>query len=74
MCKNTVHSFTVTGLAKGLALACLELNGGESTGELKAWISPAEPCVPLLGYITGAGTCVGCCVLGGGGEADFLLP
>lgn len=64
---------SASGLATGLALARLALMGVESTGELNGWSSPTEPCVPLLGYITGAGTWVGCCVLGGGGEADFLL-
>lgn len=63
----------VTGLATELPLACLASKGVECTGGTEGWISPTEPRVPLLGHFTGAGTWVGCCVLGAAGEADFLL-
>lgn len=72
----------LTGLATGLTPARLAWlgrwsGGSEGGGGTGGWISPAEPCVPLLGYVTGAGTWVGCWVWRGGGggrrEADFLL-
>lgn len=63
----------VLELATKLPLACLALKQVECTGGTEGWISPAELRVPPLGYFTGAGMWVGCCVVGTAGEADFLL-
>lgn len=63
----------VTGLGTELPLACFELEEVERTGGSQGWISPTASLVPLLGHFTGAGTAVGCCLLGAAGEAHFLL-
>lgn len=45
----------------------------ECTLGTEGWISPTKLRVPPLGYFTGAGTWVGCCVEGVADEAYFLL-
>lgn len=50
----------LTGLATELTVARLEWEGGVGVQKTRGWLSPAEPCVLLLGYVTGARTLVGC--------------
>lgn len=62
------------GIGHGVATSMFSIEGGGvNRGNWGLDLSHRMGAVPLLGHFTGAGTWVGCCVLGEASETDFLL-